>query len=60
MSKQEVSLPIRDADHMRDAAAFTAELVRQGVQFKARRDFAPHPSALSSEPVLVVEFTGGY
>jgi hypothetical protein len=58
--KQQVELPMREPADARDAAAFVAELVRQGVTFKSRRDYAPHPSDLASMPVMVIEFTGGY
>lgn len=59
-SAQSIDLPFTDADSAVRAAQLIAELVRQGVTFKARRDIGPHPSGLSSEPVLTLEFTGGY
>jgi hypothetical protein len=58
--KQSLHLPLTDGTDADIAARFIAELVRQGVTFKARRDIGPHPSGLRSEPVITIEFTGGF
>ena len=60
MSESTVTLRYRDQDFAKQAAAFVAELVRQGVLFDASEDYASSPARLSSEPVLVVKFTGGF
>lgn len=43
-----------------DAAQFIAELVRQGVGFKAAEDIGPNIARTDSIRVLVITFTGAF
>jgi hypothetical protein len=55
-----VTLRLVEEDNARIAAAFIAELVRQGVTFSAEETVGTNLSALGSEMKLVVTFNGGY
>jgi hypothetical protein len=60
MRKQEVYLRLTEKEHATVAAAFVAQLIREGVVFDAREDIITSPSGITGEPGLIVTFSGGY
>jgi hypothetical protein len=56
----ELQLRAESEEDIRRAVQFVAELVRQGVVFRAVEDVITHPSGLRGEPGVVVTFTGGF
>lgn len=57
---QTVALPFESSSAPEAAAKFIAELVRQGVTFRAYQDFGAGPSGIGTQSQIVIQFLGGF
>lgn len=60
MRPNTLTLPFADAEDVRVAARFIAELIRHGIVFKSEVDIGPNIARTDSVRVLVITFTGGF